>query len=209
MYCNIMETYIEFTRKNIMDYLKIILGTSFNKKIATDFTKAYIDGRYYGYNIEEKRNLSGKSLMEYLAVENEKLKEKFPKKENIVFETYELFKYFLYIDGVKNGKEFDEIVSLISKRRTDRYKIPQTEEKEFEKQFLKRIKSDELRRRDFLNKFKTEEFELIIKKITYSEKVFNVSIKSNVKFKEIFKEEAIERVFNKRTYSRRKINSRV
>lgn len=198
MYCNIMETYIDFTQKNIIDYLKMILVTKFDKKIANEFTKAYVDVRYYGYNIEEKRNLSGKSVLEYLALENEKLQEKFPKKEEIILEVYEIFKYFLYIDGVKSGKELDEIVELISKRRIDKYNIQAEEQKEFEKQFLKRIKSDDLRRKEFLNKFETEEFELIIKKITHSEKVFNISIKSNVKFKEIFKEEAIERVFNKR-----------
>lgn len=195
MYCNIMETYVKFTEKNILDYLKIILDVNYDKKIAVELTKAYINARYYGYNQEELQKIS-KNVFNSLKLKYDKLKIKFPKKEKIVLETFYLFKYIFYIDELKENKTLEEVVDAINTRRINKYKIQK--DTGFKKQFAKRVEKDCLKRKEFLNKFNTEQFELIINNNIFIDNLYDVSIKNNIKFKDIFKEEAIESIFNKR-----------
>lgn len=201
MYCNIIETYINFTEKNILEYLKMILEINYDKKIATELTKSYIDARYYNYGDSENVKTFNKKVFNSLKLQYERLKQKYPKKATLILETFNLFNYIFYIDGLKKDRTLEQVAKSVFLRRVKKYKIQNEEDKTFIKEFLKRLEDDNLKRKEYLKQFNTDKFELIIKKDNFMDNIFNVSIKSNVKFKDIFKDEAIERVFNKRINS--------
>lgn len=196
MYCNIMETYIKFVQNNIIEYLKIMLELKFDRKIATELTKTYINSRYYGYDIDEETKNLSKATFNNLKLQYEKLVKKFPKKDDCALETFYLFKYICYIDGIKKDKTLEQIVEEISIRRVKKYDIQDKTDEEFKKTFLKRLISDDTRKKEFMKKFETDKFDIILKRNTNENKIFDVVMTHNLKFKEDFKEDAIERVFN-------------
>lgn len=196
MSCNIMETYINFTQKNILSYLRIILQDKYDKKIASELTNTYIDARYYNYTIDDSTKILSKKIFKCLCKKEERLKEKFPKKQNIIVQTFYLFKYIFYIDGVKNDKAFSELIEEIYVRRIKKLGISKQSSENFKESFYKRVEEDNLRRTKFLKNFETDSFELVKHKYSLLKNTYNISLKSNVKFKDIYKEEAIENVFN-------------
>lgn len=203
MYCNIMETYIKFTEQNILDYLKNILEEKFDRKIAVELTKTYINTRYYGYGNDGTIKSFSKVVYNSIKLQYEKLKRKFPKKDEIIAETFFLFKYIFYIDGLKKDKTIEQVANAVSIRRIKKYNKQKEQETKFVSEFIKRVESDNTRRKEFLKKFDTDKFDLVITKNSNLDFLYDVSMKSNLKFKEVFKEEAIEQVFNKRISSRR------
>lgn len=196
MYCNIMETYVNFIEKNIFDYLKSIQEVNCDKKIATELTKTYINTRYYGYGLEKKEKSLSKCIFNNLKLQYDELNKKFPKKEKIIQDTFYLFKYIFYIEGIKKDKSLDEIVNEISTRRVKKYNLPEKTENTFKTKFKKRVESDISRKSKFLENFNSDKFELIIEPNENIKNIYDVTIKSNIKFKDIYREDALENVFN-------------
>lgn len=196
MYCNILETYISFTEKNIIEYLKLILGINYDKKIVSELTRTYIDSKYYGYNVDLSNKKFSKEIFKNLKLKYDNLLKKFPKREAEVTEVFYLFKYIFYFEGLKKDKTIDVLIEEISKRRIKKYNFIEENEPVFKAEFKKRVESDEEKRNKFIAEFNTEKFELIINKNNDYNTFFNVDLNHNIKFKEIFKEEAIENVFN-------------
>lgn len=196
MSCNIMETYINFTQKNILNYLRIILQDKYDKKIAADFTSTYIDARYYNYTVDDSTKVLSKKIFKCLCKKEKNLKEKFPKKQDIISQTFYLFKYIFYIDGVKRDKQINDFIQEIYNRRIKKIGITKESDDHFKEDFLKKVEQDNLRRSKFLKSFETESFELVKHKYNLLQNAYDISLKSNVKFKDIYKEEAIENVFN-------------
>lgn len=196
MYCNVLETYISFTEKNITEYLKLILELNYDKKIVSELVRTYIDSKYYGDNIDLSNQKFSKEIFKNLKIKYENLLKKFPKREAEVTEVFYLFKYIFYFEGLKKDKTIEELVEEISHRRIKKYNYVEENEPTFKTEFKKRVESDIAKRNKFITEFDTDKFELIINKNNDYNTFWDVDIKHNVKFKEIFKEEAIENVFN-------------
>ena len=45
----VVEEYIEFSKKNILKYLKLILEKYYDKEIVSSLLETYINVRYYNY----------------------------------------------------------------------------------------------------------------------------------------------------------------
>jgi len=191
-----METYINFNKKNFLDYIKMILGSKYDRKIAIEFVNRYVDARYYNYLVNEETKSFSKRIVDSLTAKSKKVIRKFPKKEDIVEETLQLFKYFLYFDGVRNERTLNEIIDLLSLRRVKKYKFDKNGEKAFKTQLFQRVKSDVARKKNFLEAFNTDKYELIFRKSSVMPNIYEVDIKHNLKFSDIYKEDAIEHVFS-------------
>lgn len=196
MYCNVLETYISFTEKNIIEYLRMILEKKYDKKIVSELTKAYIDSKYYGYNVELENQKFGKEIIKNLKIRKINLTKKFPKKETDITETFNLFKYIFYFEGLKKDKTLDEIIEEISRRRVKKYNCMPAQENNFKVGLKKRVEADIEKKNKFIKEFDTDKFELIVSKNRDYSIFYDVDLKHHIKFKEVFKEEAIENVFN-------------
>ena len=100
MASNIVKEYIDFSKKNITKYLKIILEQDYSKEIIEPLLDTYINVRYYNnYDIKYKvfeSNINYYMKQKAIKINEEKEEEYISKVKKIFY----LFKYILYFDNV-------------------------------------------------------------------------------------------------------------
>ena len=98
---NIAREYIDFSKKNITKYLKIILDKYYAKKIVDPLLEVYINVRYYNNEDIKYKNFIS-NINYYLRQKAIEMKEN--EDEDTIFKiknTFYLFKYILYFDNVE------------------------------------------------------------------------------------------------------------
>lgn len=183
----VVEEYIEFSKKNILKYLKLILEKYYDKEIVECLVETYINIRYY--NIDQKTKNLEKNINYYLKQKvTEILDEKKAEKIKIIFYT---FKYILYFDNVK---EYDNLKNIIEEIVEYRKSIS-LENDEFKEEITKLIKENEKRKQKYLEAFKSDHF--LLDQIKKNKKnVYFVELKNNIKFNKIYSSYSINKVYN-------------
>ena len=183
----VVEEYIEFSKKNILKYLKLILEKYYDKEIVESLVETYINIRYY--NIDQKTKNLEKNINYYLKQKvTEILDEKKEEKIKIIFYT---FKYILYFDNVK---EYDNLKNIIEEIVEYRKSIS-LENDEFKDEITKLIKENEKRKQKYLEAFKSDHF-LLDQIKTNKKNVYFVELKNNIKFNKIYSSYSINKVYN-------------
>ena len=62
MTINIMNEYIELTKKQINEYMKLTLGEKFNQNYCDLFTERYVNIRYFNYYENEFYELDSSNI---------------------------------------------------------------------------------------------------------------------------------------------------
>ena len=95
MSCNIVNEYIDFSRKAIKKYVKMILERYYDQDLFDDVINAYINTRYYDMyqNVDDRFKVN---IVYYLKKALEKVKDDdtYKNKARYMFHT---FKYILYL----------------------------------------------------------------------------------------------------------------
>ena len=182
----VVEEYIEFSKKNILKYLKLILEKYYDKEIVESLVETYINIRYY--NIDQKTKNLEKNINYYLKQKVTEILDEKEKKIKIIFYT---FKYILYFDNVK---EYDNLKNLIEEIVEYRKSIS-LENDEFKDEIIKLIKENEKRKQKYLEAFKSDHF-LLDQIKTNKKNVYFVELKNNIKFNKIYSSYSINKVYN-------------
>lgn len=182
----VVEEYIEFSKKNILKYLKLILEKYYDKEIVESLVETYINIRYY--NIDQKTKNLEKNINYYLKQKVTEILDEKEEKIKIIFYT---FKYILYFDNVK---EYDNLINLIEEIVEYRKSIS-LENDEFKDEITKLIKENEKRKQKYLEAFKSDHF-LLDQIKTNKKNVYFVELKNNIKFKKIYSSYSINKVYN-------------
>lgn len=182
----VVEEYIEFSKKNILKYLKLILEKYYDKEIVESLVETYINIRYY--NIDQKTKNLEKNINYYLKQKVTEILDEKEEKIKIIFYT---FKYILYFDNVK---EYDNLKNLIEEIVEYRKSIS-LENEEFKDEITKLIKENEKRKQKYLEAFKSDHF-LLDQIKTNKKNVYFVELKNNIKFKKIYSSYSINKVYN-------------
>lgn len=182
----VVEEYIEFSKKNILKYLKLILEKYYDKEIVESLVETYINIRYY--NIDQKTKNLEKNINYYLKQKVTEILDEKEEKIKIIFYT---FKYILYFDNVK---EYDNLKNLIEEIVEYRKSIS-LENDEFKDEITKLIKENEKRKQKYLEAFKSDHF-LLDQIKTNKKNVYFVELKNNIKFKKIYSSYSINKVYN-------------
>lgn len=182
----VVEEYIEFSKKNILKYLKLILEKYYDKEIVESLVETYINIRYY--NIDQKTKNLEKNINYYLKQKVTEILDEKEEKIKIIFYT---FKYILYFDNVK---EYDNLKNLIEEIVEYRKSIS-LENDEFKDEITKLIKENEKRKQKYLEAFKSDHF-LLDQIKTNKKNVCFVELKNNIKFKKIYSSYSINKVYN-------------
>lgn len=66
MTINIIDKYIELTKKQINTYMKLVFGNKFNKKYCDIYTEKYINIRYYNFYKEGINTTIRRRVLNYL-----------------------------------------------------------------------------------------------------------------------------------------------
>ena len=189
---NIAKEYIDFSKKNIIKYLKIILDKYYSKKIVDPLLEEYINIRYYNNEDTKYKNFES-NINYYLKQKAIEIKE--DADEDIVFKvknTFYLFKYILCFDNVTSYELLKEIILEIDEYRN---KTLGLNEDTFSDTLYNLVKENEIRKDKYLKAFDSEKFTLKLNQ-TNDKNVYNVKLDNTIKFNKIYSDYSINKVYN-------------
>lgn len=192
MACNIVKEYIDFSKKNIIKYLKLILEKNYSKDIVEPLVDVYINVRYYNNCDIKYKNFESNInyYMKQKAIQMNEIKD-----DNYVSrvkETFYLFKYILYFDNVLEYDSLKKIVLEIAEYRNEVLGIV---DEKFVEGFSNLVKENGKRKEKFIKELDSEQFSLTIKN-TNKKNVFEVKLNNGIKFNRIYSDYSINKVYN-------------
>lgn len=192
MATNISNDYVNFVKKSITNYTKIIMEKNFNKEIFDTLLNTYINTRYYNFNDTKYKNYS---LNINYNLKNEVLKimQTDDKKYNeLAKKTYLIFKYIIYFDNVLEYESLDKIIDDIIEFRIKNFDLYSDS---FAKEFSMIIKEDNKRKKAYLESLKSDKLILETTKTNNSNVLF-ANLKPYLTFPKIYSDYSIKKVYN-------------
>ena len=192
MSINIMNKYIEITKKQISTYLKLVFEKQYNKRYNDIYTEKYINSRYYNFfNDNDENTTIRKIVLEELRKTQEYLISTDLQEKEIIEKIHIFFCYFLYFDDVVYCKDVKIKISQIEKLRK---KILNKECEEFEENLYREMITLNDEKEKLLSNFDTDEFSLKIKNYKTVKNIYRVILKQNIKFPIEYSELALEKI---------------
>ncbi len=191
---NIVQKHISDTQKRFKKYFSMILKSKYDREVADELIQAYIDSRYYNYEVNNTIRIFHRRIYEAIKVKAETLRAELPDKIDIIDYTQELFQYFFYFDYVRKNVEISKVIKLISEKREKKYNLRNPDTKNFIKEFSNLVESDLNKINHLLKLYdSTKDFEITLKKL--DDTMYRVKLLYNFDFPEIFSKEIIEETF--------------
>lgn len=192
MSCNVGNTYIDFSKKNITKYMKLMLNNKFDKEIFSELLKTYIDVRYCNYYDIKYKNFEA-NINYYMREKANSLINKNEDKINVIKYTFHLFKYILYFDDVNSiDTNFDDIINELLAYRKNELNFNNDN---FECELSNLTKEILKKKKNFFENFETSRFQLLLTK-TNNKNIFYSSIDYDIKFPKIYSSYSKNKVFN-------------
>ena len=189
---NIAREYIDFSKKNITKYLKIILDKYYAKKIVDPLLEVYINVRYYNNEDIKYKNFTS-NINYYLRQKAIEMKEN--EDEDTIFKiknTFYLFKYILYFDNVEEYESLKKVILEIDEYRNEELGL---NDETFIDTLYELVKENESRKDKYLKSFDSEKFSISLIK-TNNKKVYQVKLDNTIKFNRIYSEYSINKVYS-------------
>lgn len=203
MTTNIMDEYIELTKKQINEYMKLVFEERYNQKYCDLFTERYINIRYFNYYGNEYFETFRRKILHHLKQVGEDIII-----NNIVdrelIETMKIFYFYvLYFDNVIYDKDLQKTISQIYKLKKRLLKDVQDD---FEERLYQILQEDRLQKEELIKRFSSEEFCINLANYPDKLKVFRVNLKyNNIKFPPEYSEFAINKAFHMGTVNEDKL----
>ena len=183
MSLNVMNTYLKFNRRRLINYSKIILEKYYYKGIFEELLDTYIDLRYNELPSVANLKLINKELIN---------KAEDLKTYNIddVILTLTYFPFIYYLDNFLK-KDVDIIIDKINNYRVKQLKLDVLDNE------LKNIILNDQKRIDkYINSFDSKEFNLSIGK-TNIVNLYTTEVIHNIRIPKLYSEYAINNVYNR------------
>lgn len=193
MTINIMNQYVELTKKYINLYLKALFGKEYNKNYSDVFIEKYVNVRYYNFYDSDTNISIRKKILAVLKKVEEDLIINHIQDRELIEKMHMFFYYVLYFDEVVYYKELKNIISKMLRLRK---RVFDNEIRGLEEKIYLILEEWFEKREILLKKFDSDIFS--IKKISYRNKidVYKVKLKYKIKFPKIYSEFAIKKAFN-------------
>lgn len=192
MTINIMNEYIELTKKQIEKYLRLVFEDTYDKKYNDIYSETYINARYYNFFYNNNTTIRKTILEELKKTQEYAVSNNFQDKE-LIEQMYVFFCYVLYFDDVVYYKDLRSKISKIAKLRK---RVLNKENWDFEENLYREIMKVKEEKEKLLTRFDTNEFFLKITNYKDKQNVYRVNVKHQVKFPMEYSEMAINKVFN-------------
>lgn len=198
---NVVKDCIDYDRKCILDYFKIIFNGKPSKGISSKMVDGYIDLRYN--NLLNEKNIINdivngvkKKTYDYIKEENIKVDNFKDEINNCLW----ILKYILCFEKALNDKKILKLLLNLEE------KVSQRNEKQdaLKIKLFPIIKENQKKKEKFLKRCSCKDFELDIKTTNILD-VFYTKIISNVKIPELFSAIAVKKVFESGTVNEDKL----
>ena len=185
-----INDYINIEKTNINNFAKEILSTYYDEELFNKILNVYINCRYYNYESFAPTTFND-DILHALKKELEKLLiGTEPEVKQKLKEMYLIYYYIFMFDGLIQAPD-KKLVTLLSQYRD---KLFDEQDMLFKENIEKIIRTTNEKRKQFINMFKSEDFE-IKRKGTSDDKVFDIVLNHKIEFPKLYSEFAIDRVF--------------
>lgn len=185
---NVMMEYLKINKRFITKYMKLVLASKYNRKIAEEFYKTYVENRYS--LIDEqlgKLNLKNEILKALDNLKKDLIKQDKETKD-IVEQTRLYYNYVLYFDYVINSKSIEKIIIQIAEKK---YQNIEQEYTELASAIYGEFLENQKEIQDFIKGFQSNEFNLEFEKSKNKPDIKRTTIKQDIKFPLLYSEYAI------------------
>ena len=117
MAINIMNQYINLTKKEINDYMRLVFGNKFNKDYNEAYVEKYINIRYYNFYENDVNSTIRRKILDYLKQTEEEMSINHIEDRELLEQMRIFFYYVLYFDNVVYYKDLGMVIKKISKLR--------------------------------------------------------------------------------------------
>lgn len=185
---NVMMEYLKINKRFITRYMKLVLASKYNRKIAEEFYKTYVENRYS--LIDEqlgKLNLKNEILKALDNLKKDLIKQDKETKD-IVEQTRLYYNYVLYFDYVINSKSIEKIILQIAGKK---YQDIGQEYTELASAIYGEYLENQKEMQDFIKGFQSNEFDLEFERSKNKPDIKRTTIKQNIKFPLLYSKYAI------------------
>lgn len=193
---NIMAEYTGYTKKFIHELMQEYFKEQYDHEIVEEYTETYIEARYNNYGGNENQRVFYRRIYSALQEKAKSLEYNADEeKHQVIKNMLETFQYIFYIDFVRPIKiELKEFVSQMYEKRITKFELKR--DGELKDKLYKMIKNFREQKENYLDSFKSDDFELVTTKYHLVKDVYKVDLKYNFKMPYIFSENAITDVYN-------------
>ena len=193
MSINIINGYIDLTKKQITAYMKLVFGSSLNKYYNDKYIEKYINARYYNYYETELNETFRKKIIKSLKDAEETLEINNISDRDLIQKMNTFFQYVLYFDNVVSCKDIKPKIKRIANLRK---KLLNKKSNTFEKNLYDKMLEYSNKKEEYINNLNTEDF--YIKTTNYPRRlnVYRVNLKHNVEIPIEYSDFAVNKAFN-------------
>ena len=193
MTINIMNEYIELTKKQINEYMKLVFEEKFNQTYCNLFLERYINIRYFNYYENEYHESTRKKILEHLKKVGEEIIINNIQDRELIETMRVFFYYVLYFDNVVYYKDLKQKIAKINKVKK---RVFNTETYDFEEKLYQKMQEIMNEKEELIKRFSSEEFYIKLTNYPDKLKVYRVNLKfQNIKFPLEFSDFAINKAF--------------
>lgn len=193
MTINIMNEYIELTKKQINEYMKLVFGKEFNQKYCDIFTEKYINIRYFNYYENDIYENTRRKLLDYLKQTEEDIIINNINDRELIEVMRIFFYYVLYFDNVVYYKDLRMKIEQIAKARKKRVK--DNSDDDFVEKLYQKMVEYISEKNELLKQFSSDEFFIKLTRYPNKSNVYRINLKYNLKFPLEYSEFAINKAF--------------
>lgn len=193
MTINIMNEYIELTKRQINEYMRLVFNEKFNQNYCDLFTERYISIRYFNYYENEFHETIRRKILEHLKKVGEEIIINNIDDRELIENMRVFFYYILYFDNVVYYKDLRKKIYQIGKvkQRVFRQEIYDFEENLYQK--MQQIIDE---KEEIIKRFSSDKFYIKLTNYPDKLKVYRVNLKyNNIKFPLEYSEFAINKAF--------------
>ena len=193
MTINIMNEYIELTKKQINEYMKLVFEEKFNQTYCDLFSERYINIRYFNYYENEYHESTRKKILDHLKKVGEEIIINNIQDRELIETMRVFFYYVLYFDNVVYYKDLKQKIAKINKVKK---RVFNTETYDFEEKLYQKMQEIMNEKEELIKRFSSEEFYIKLTNYPDKLKVYRVNLKfQNIKFPLEFSDFAINKAF--------------
>ena len=193
MTINIMNEYIELTKKQINEYMRLVLGERLNQTYCDLFTERYINIRYFNYYENEFHETIRRKIIEHLKQVGEEIIINNINDRELIETLRVFFYYVLYFDNVVYYKDLKMKIAQIAKVKK---RVFGDELYDFEEKLYQIIQDYKKQKDDLIKRFASDEFYIKLTNYPDKLKVYRVNLKyNNIKFPLEYSDFAINKAF--------------